>query len=96
MTRTIEVIKPINRFIDEATKAVIRKKRVCAYARVSTDEVDQINSFNFQIEEYTRRIKENPSWEFIGMFADQGITGTQTEKTPRIHENGHFSQARRA
>ena len=76
--RTVEVIKPNNKFINQVTNEVMRKKRVCAYARVSTDDEDQINSYKAQIEEYTSRIKENEAWTFIGMFADQGISGTQT------------------
>ncbi len=82
--KTIEVIQPINRFINEATNEVIRKKRVAAYARVSTDEDDQMNSFKFQIDEYTSRIQTNKDWEFIGMFSDQGLSGTQTKKRPEF------------
>jgi len=82
--KTIEVIQPINRFINEATNEVIRKKRVAAYARVSTDEDDQMNSFKFQIDEYTSRIQANKDWEFIGMFSDQGLSGTQTKKRPEF------------
>jgi len=82
--RTVEVIKPSNKFINQVTNEVMRKKRVCAYARVSTDDEDQINSYKAQIEEYTSRIKENEAWMFIGMFADQGISGTQTKKRPEF------------
>ena len=57
----------------------IRKKRVAAYARVSTDEEDQLNSYNAQIDEFEKRIKANPDWEFVGMYADEGITGTSTK-----------------
>jgi site-specific DNA recombinase len=57
-----------------------RKKRVCAYARVSTDTEDQINSYNAQIREYTSQIKENNDWEFVNMYADEGISGTSTKK----------------
>ena len=57
-----------------------RKKRVCAYARVSTDTEDQINSYNAQISEYTSQIKENNDWEFVNMYADEGISGTSTKK----------------
>ena len=78
--KTIEVIQPMNRFINEATNEVIKKKRVAAYARVSTDEEDQLNSFRFQIDEYTKRIQDNKDWIFIGMFADQGLSGTQMKK----------------
>lgn len=63
----------------DLTTGQIRKKRVAAYARVSTDEEDQINSYNAQIDEYEKRIKNNPEWEFVGMFADEGITGTNTK-----------------
>jgi site-specific DNA recombinase len=54
----------------------LRKKRVCAYARVSTDQEDQINSYKAQIHEYTRMINENPNWIFQGMYADEGLSGT--------------------
>jgi len=81
--RTIEVIKPSNKYINQVTKEVI-KKRVCAYARVSTDDEDQLNSYKAQIDEYTTRIQENEDWIFIGMFADQGISGTQTKKRPEF------------
>jgi DNA invertase Pin-like site-specific DNA recombinase len=59
---------------------VIQKKRVCAYARVSTDSEDQLNSYNAQIREYTQRINENPAWEFKGMYADEGVSGTGMKK----------------
>ncbi|MBU1143930.1 MAG: recombinase family protein [Firmicutes bacterium] len=81
--RTVEVIKPSNKYINQVTKEVI-KKRVCAYARVSTDDEDQLNSYKAQIDEYTTRIQENDDWIFIGMFADQGISGTQTKKRPEF------------
>ena len=53
------------------------KKKVCGYARVSTDLDDQKNSFDFQKQEFEERIKNNPDWEFVGMYADRGISGTQ-------------------
>ncbi len=57
-----------------------RKKRVAAYARVSTDMEDQKNSLETQKNEYTKRIKENPNWEFVELYFDEGITGTNTKK----------------
>lgn len=83
MTKTIEVIMPTK--IDTSlTKTNRTKLRVAAYARVSTDEDDQVNSFKSQIDEYTERITSNPDWDFIGMFADKGITGTQAKKRPEF------------
>lgn len=55
----------------------IKKLRVAAYARVSTDLEDQKNSFENQKEEFETRIKQNPEWEFAKMYADRGISGTQ-------------------
>lgn len=53
-----------------------KKLRVCAYCRVSTDEDTQASSYELQVQNYTRMIQENPEWEFAGIFADEGISGT--------------------
>ena len=53
-----------------------RKIRVSAYARVSTDADDQLNSLETQKNEFTRKILENPDWEFVELYYDEGITGT--------------------
>lgn len=58
----------------------IKKKRVAAYARVSTDTEDQIHSFKAQIDECTKKITSNPDWEFVGMYSDEGISGTSLKK----------------
>ena len=57
-----------------------KKLRVAAYCRVSTDEDEQINSYEAQIAYYTEAIAKNPSWSFAGVYADEGITGTLTSK----------------
>lgn len=65
--------------IDTLTKAplfVTKKKKVCAYARVSTDSEDQENSFEAQQRAYTKLINDNPDWELIEIYADKGISGT--------------------
>src|SRR3989339_194959 len=82
MKQTVEIIQPKPKYKDIFTNQVIRKKRVAAYARVSTDETDQLNSYQAQIEEFTRRINANLEWEFAGMFCDEGITGTNMLKRP--------------
>lgn len=76
--------------IFEANK---RKKRVCAYARVSTNTLDQINSYNAQIDEYTKRIKNNPDWEFKGLYADEGLSGTSYKN--RTEFNKMINDARK-
>lgn len=57
-----------------------RKLRVAAYCRVSTDSEDQLNSYYNQKEYYTNKICSNENWEFAGIYADEGITGTLVKK----------------
>lgn len=56
------------------------KLRVAAYCRVSTDSDEQASSYEVQIEHYTEFIKKNTEWAFAGIFADDGISGTNTKK----------------
>ena len=57
-----------------------RKMRVAAYCRVSTDMEDQLNSLETQMQYYTAKIAENPNWIMAGIYPDEGITGTKTDK----------------
>lgn len=52
------------------------KPRVCAYCRVSTDMDTQALSYELQVQNYTEYITSNPDWEFAGIYADRGISGT--------------------
>ena len=54
--------------------------RVAAYCRVSTDDEDQLNSYRSQVAYYTDMINKREDWTFAGVYADEGITGTQTSK----------------
>lgn len=56
-----------------------QKRKVAAYARVSTGSDEQATSYEAQIDYYTNFIKENPAWEFVGVYADEGISGTNTK-----------------
>lgn len=56
------------------------KLPVAAYCRVSSDSDDQLNSLSAQVREYTKQITAEPDWEFAGIYADEGITGTSTKK----------------
>ena len=60
----------------EPIKKKPKKLRVCAYARVSSDSISQGESFENQVSTYERKIKSNPEYEFAGVYADQGISGT--------------------
>lgn len=57
-----------------------KKLRTCAYCRVSTNSADQINSYTAQVRYYTKAIQSRADWEFVDIFADEGITGTRADK----------------
>ena len=57
-----------------------KKRRTAAYARVSTDSDEQFTSYEAQIDYYTNYIKGRDDWEFVGVYTDEGITGTNTKK----------------
>lgn len=54
--------------------------RVTDYARVSTEQERQLNSLKNQVEHFDEMIKNNPNWEYIEGYIDEGITGTSTTK----------------
>lgn len=78
----VKVIQPKRELVLDPTTGQARKLKVAAYARVSTDSEDQLNSFNAQKNEFEKRILANPDWEFAGMYADEGISGTCMSKRP--------------
>ncbi len=72
------------------------RKRVAAYCRVSTGSEDQANSFESQQRYFRQYISYNPGWELYGIFADEGISGTDTKKRKEFNRmiacarNGRF------
>jgi DNA invertase Pin-like site-specific DNA recombinase len=56
------------------------KKRVCAYCRVSTDNEAQESSFESQVAYYNNYINSRKDWTIVDVYADEGISGTSTEK----------------
>lgn len=78
--KVVKVIpaRPQGIIIDQA--GVIKRKRVAAYARVSTEKDEQTNSYEAQVNYYTNYIQANPEWVFVGIYSDAGITGTSTKK----------------
>ncbi len=59
---------------------VIKKRKVAAYARVSTDSDEQATSYEAQVNYYSNFIKEKPNWEYVDVYSDEGITGTNTKR----------------
>ena len=60
--------------------------RVAAYCRVSTEKDEQEDSYQRQIDYYTDLINNNKEWELAGIFADEGISGTQTRKRAEFNK----------
>ena len=77
----VQVIEKIQGRIDRTTGLQInRKLKVAAYARVSTDSEDQLNSFESQVKYYNEKISKNIEWSFVEVYADESISGTQDYK----------------
>ena len=56
-----------------------KKRRVAGYARVSTDHEDQTTSYAAQVDYYTNYINSREDWEFVSIYTDEGISGTNTK-----------------
>ena len=70
---------------DESTDSSSQPIRVAAYCRVSTEEDSQHNSYTSQIEYYTQYIFSHPGWICVGIFADEGLSGTQTKNRKQFN-----------
>lgn len=79
MEKRITVI-PANQIRGKSKTQQKKKLRVAAYCRVSTEQEEQLGSFANQVEYYTKYINNNPDYELVDIFADEGITGTNTKK----------------
>ena len=56
------------------------RRRVAAYARVSTDSEEQLTSYEAQVDYYTKLIKGRDDWEFITIYTDEGISAVNTKR----------------
>ncbi len=68
------------RIIEPVKPPAPKRKRVCAYARVSSASQAQGESLENQTTYYQNLIAANPEYEYVGVFADYGITGTKDER----------------
>lgn len=76
------VIAPTRKLLKTETDEQIK---VCAYCRVSTDDTDQRNSLKSQKKFFADIFKKHPNWTNVGIFADEGISGTSLEKRDRFN-----------
>lgn len=68
--------------IEPKIKTLPQRKKVAAYARVSMETERPHHSLSAQVSYYSELIQKNPEWEYAGVYADEGITGTSTMKRP--------------
>ena len=89
--RVIKTYPTRQRHHADGPQLPIKKRRVAAYARVSTDDDEQLTSYENQVRHYTQYIRNHEGWEFAGVFTDEGITGTSTK-----HRDGFNAMVRAA
>lgn len=80
--KTISIIEPKRSMV--VNKEQYHQQRVAAYCRVSTDSEEQLTSYTNQKKVYTEMIAAKPEWEFAGLYADEGISGTRADKRPQF------------
>lgn len=86
MPRTVTVIPPTINPLTRTSTTSIEKRKVAAYARVSTDSEEQLTSYEAQIDYYTKYINRNPEWQFVKVYTDEGITATNTKRRDGFNE----------
>ena len=84
--RSVTIIPPTINILTHLSTATTQKRRVAGYARVSTDSDEQFTSYEAQIDYYTQYIRCNPEWEFVKVYADEGISGTSTKHRTGFNE----------
>ena len=86
MKKSITVIPATkNKFTSIPTTSVAKRK-VAAYARVSTDSDEQFTSYEAQIDYYTKFINQREDWQFVKVYTDEGISGTNTKNRNGFNE----------
>lgn len=86
MARSITVIPARANRTNLAEDIQTNRKKVAAYCRVSTDNEEQLSSYEAQVTYYTGYITNNPEYELAGIYADEGITGTNTKKREQFNK----------
>ena len=84
--RSVSVIPPTINPLTHLSKVTMQKRRVAGYARVSTDSDEQFTSYEAQVDYYTQFIKQNPEWEFVKVYTDEGISGCNTKHRTGFNE----------
>lgn len=67
------------KLISPVSRKLVPRKKVAAYCRVSSNSADQQNSYANQIKVYTKLIHDNPEWDMVEIFADEGLSGLKVD-----------------
>ena len=86
MKKAVTMIPATRNKFTALPTASIQKRRVAAYARVSTDSEEQFTSYEAQIDYYTSYIKKRDDWVFVKVYTDEGISGTNTKRRDGFNE----------
>jgi len=78
-SKKVQVLQPVQKQVLEGEENQPNKKRVCGYCRVSTDSEEQMESYNAQVSEYTKKITDNQDWDLVDIYADAGFSGTNVK-----------------
>lgn len=81
--KRVTVIEPKRSIVVD--KAKYEQLRVAAYCRVSTDSEEQLTSYKTQMKVYSEMITAKKEWQFAGLYADEGISGTRADKRPEFN-----------
>ncbi|MDD2531051.1 MAG: recombinase family protein [Bacteroidales bacterium] len=79
MTKNVRTIPATVNLFNNTPINGVKKRKVAAYARVSTDSEEQLTSYEAQVDYYTNHIKSRDDWEFVEVYTDEGISGTSTK-----------------
>ena len=82
----VTIINPTVDLLTHQPVQTVKKRKTAAYARVSTGNEEQATSYEAQVAYYTKFIKSNPKYEFVDVYADDGISGTSTKNRKRFNE----------
>src|SRR5699024_359723 len=80
MNKRVVTIEPAKMISHKAKLPSMKKRRVAGYARVSTDHEEQASSYESQMKYYTQYISSRHDWDFVKMYSDEGISGTNAKK----------------
>lgn len=86
MARTVTIIPQRKKMYTASVEQETQKRRVAAYARVSTESDEQTTSYEAQVDHYTKFIKKNDNWDFVKIYADEGISATNTKHRDGFNE----------